>query len=157
MLYREIIAVCSEIHTFSSRLLCVQWKTPEDGQRKCPKHVEFYSKNIFEKLVHLVGFTTRSHYWVPNFSFLLADGHFSGASPSTVSTPTGASKNDSNKKTYPRSRCPCAIYEGMGEDVGIVPRILNIGTRRFSQHHAPAALSPARVKYGAEWAPAEQL
>jgi len=31
-------------------------KTPDDGQRKCPKHVEFYSKNKFEELVHLVGF-----------------------------------------------------------------------------------------------------
>jgi len=29
-------------------------KTPDDGQRNCPKHVEFYSKNKFEKLVHLV-------------------------------------------------------------------------------------------------------
>jgi len=28
-------------------LLCVQWKTPDDGQRNCPKHVEFYSKNKF--------------------------------------------------------------------------------------------------------------
>ena len=37
-------------------LLCVQWKTPDDGQRNCPKHVEFYSKNKFEKLVYLVGF-----------------------------------------------------------------------------------------------------
>ena len=37
-------------------LVCVQWKTPDDGQRNCPKHVEFYSKNKFEKLVHLVGF-----------------------------------------------------------------------------------------------------
>jgi len=37
-------------------LLCVQWKTPDDGQRNCPKHIEFYSKNKFEKLVHLVGF-----------------------------------------------------------------------------------------------------
>ena len=26
------------------------------GQRNCPKRVEFYSKNKFEKLVHLVGF-----------------------------------------------------------------------------------------------------
>ena len=26
-------------------LLCVQWKTPDDGQRNCPKHVEFHSKN----------------------------------------------------------------------------------------------------------------
>jgi hypothetical protein len=25
-------------------LLCVQWRTPDDGQRNCPKHVEFYSK-----------------------------------------------------------------------------------------------------------------
>ena len=31
---------------------------PSDGQRNCPKHVEFYSKNKFEKLVHLVGFIT---------------------------------------------------------------------------------------------------
>jgi hypothetical protein len=30
--------------------------TPDDGQRNCPKHAEFYSKNKFEKLVHLVGF-----------------------------------------------------------------------------------------------------
>jgi len=37
-------------------LLCVQWKTPDDGQRNCSKHVEFYSKIKFEKLVHLVGF-----------------------------------------------------------------------------------------------------
>ena len=29
--------------------LCAQWKTPDDGQRHCPKHVEFYSKNKFEK------------------------------------------------------------------------------------------------------------
>jgi len=36
-------------------LLCVQWKTPDDGQRNCPKHVDFPSKNKFEKLVHLVG------------------------------------------------------------------------------------------------------
>jgi hypothetical protein len=39
--------------------LCVQWKTPDDRQRNCPKHVEFYSKNKFEKLMHLVGFIIR--------------------------------------------------------------------------------------------------
>jgi len=43
-------------------LLCVQWKTPDDGQRNCPKHVEFYSKNTFEKLVHLVGFIIRIYH-----------------------------------------------------------------------------------------------
>ena len=31
--------------------------TPDDGRKDRPKHVEFYSKNKFEKLVHLVGFT----------------------------------------------------------------------------------------------------
>ena len=35
---------------------CVQWRTPDDGQRNYLKHVEFYSKNKFEKLVYLVGF-----------------------------------------------------------------------------------------------------
>jgi len=34
-------------------------KTPDDRQRNCPKHVEFYSKNKFEKLVHLVGVIIR--------------------------------------------------------------------------------------------------
>ena len=31
-------------------LLCVEWKIPDVGQRNSPKHVEFYSKNKFEKL-----------------------------------------------------------------------------------------------------------
>ena len=31
-------------------------ETPDDGQSNCPKHVEFYCKNRFEKLMHLVGF-----------------------------------------------------------------------------------------------------
>ena len=39
-------------------LLCirVQYYNPDDGQKACPKHVNFHSKNKFEKLVHLVGF-----------------------------------------------------------------------------------------------------
>jgi len=43
-------------------LLFVQWKTPDDGQRNCLKLVEFYSKNKFEKLVHLVGFIIRIYH-----------------------------------------------------------------------------------------------
>jgi len=31
----------------------------DHGERNCPKHVEFQSKNKFEKLVHLVGFIVR--------------------------------------------------------------------------------------------------
>jgi hypothetical protein len=40
-------------------LLCIQYWTPDDGQKTCPKHVEFYSKNKFEKLVHIFGFIIR--------------------------------------------------------------------------------------------------
>ena len=41
-------------------LLCVQWKSPDDGQRNCSKHVDFPSKNKFEKLLLLVGFVIRN-------------------------------------------------------------------------------------------------
>ena len=37
------------------QLPCVQWITPNDGHRRCPKHVGFYDKNIFWILMHLVG------------------------------------------------------------------------------------------------------
>jgi len=36
--------------------VCTVKKTPDDGERNCPKHVQFYSKNKFEKSLHLVGF-----------------------------------------------------------------------------------------------------
>ena len=36
--------------------------TRDDEQRNCPKHVEFYPKNKFENLVHLVGFIIRIYY-----------------------------------------------------------------------------------------------
>jgi hypothetical protein len=50
---------------------CVQWKPPEDGQKNCPKHVEFYSKNKFEKLMHLVGFILWIQYRNELFSGML--------------------------------------------------------------------------------------
>jgi len=34
----------------------MQYWTPDDGQKTCPIHVEFYSKIKFEKLMELVGF-----------------------------------------------------------------------------------------------------
>jgi hypothetical protein len=40
---------------------CV-YSTPDDGQRNCSKRVEFYYKNKFEKLVHLVGFIIRIYH-----------------------------------------------------------------------------------------------
>jgi len=58
-------------------LLCVQLQTPDDGQRNCPKHVEFYSKNKFDKLVHLVGFIIRIHHDArpPKRQFVTMHGH----------------------------------------------------------------------------------
>jgi len=51
---------CTHSNGFMSySLLCVQWKTPDDGQRNCPKHVAFHSKNRFEKLMHRVDFIIR--------------------------------------------------------------------------------------------------
>jgi hypothetical protein len=64
-------------------LLCVQWNTPDDGQRNCPKHVEFHSKNKFEKLVHLVGFIIRIQGDMFISMFILEQ--FSKHSPSTCS------------------------------------------------------------------------
>jgi hypothetical protein len=37
------------------QLPCVQQITPDDGHRRCLKHVEFYDKTNFGYLMHLVG------------------------------------------------------------------------------------------------------
>ena len=48
-------------------LLCIQWKTPDDGQMNCPKHAEFRSKNEeFKKLVHLFGSIIRNIFVLLN-------------------------------------------------------------------------------------------
>jgi hypothetical protein len=54
-------------------LLCVQWKTPDDGQRNCPKHVEFDSKNKLETLVHLAGFLTRKMITVHSADYCMCN------------------------------------------------------------------------------------
>ena len=60
--------------------VCTVKKTPEDGKRNCPKRVEFYSKNKFEKLVHLVGFIMRIYH----------DARSSELKPRNTSSPKGA-------------------------------------------------------------------
>jgi hypothetical protein len=52
-------------------LLCVQWKTPDDGRRNCPKHVEFHSKNEFEKWMRLVVFVIRNLKLILRCSFFM--------------------------------------------------------------------------------------
>jgi hypothetical protein len=37
-----------------------QWRTPNDGQRTCPKHVEFLDKNKIGKISASVGFIKKN-------------------------------------------------------------------------------------------------
>jgi hypothetical protein len=52
---------CQQNCTTHTSAVCTV-KPPDDGLRNCPKHVEFYSKNKFEKLVNLVGFIIRIYH-----------------------------------------------------------------------------------------------
>jgi hypothetical protein len=56
-------------------LLRVQWTTSDYGQGNCPKHVEFHSKNKFDKLVHLVDFIIRN-FWSYVAQFFLEGNCF---------------------------------------------------------------------------------
>jgi len=71
-----LVASCQQTCMTYTIAVC-QWKTPDDGQRNCPKHVEFYSKNKFEKLVHLVGFIIRIYHDArsPERQFITMHGH----------------------------------------------------------------------------------
>ena len=60
-----LLASCQQTCMTYNIAVCTVKKTPDDGQRNCPKHVEFYSKNKFEELVHLVGFVIRNIITVP--------------------------------------------------------------------------------------------
>ena len=67
MSYRFAVCLLVGSGCFSSQhnlydiylLLYIQYWTPNDGQKTCRKHVEFYSKNKFEKLGDFVGFIIR--------------------------------------------------------------------------------------------------
>jgi hypothetical protein len=52
----------------------------DDGQKNFPKHLEFYSKNKSEKLVHLVGFIIRKCQII-SVQFLRLDLQFSFKTP----------------------------------------------------------------------------
>ena len=57
-----LLASCQQIYMTYTIAVCTVRETPDDGQRNCLKHIEFYSKNKFEKLVHLVGFIIRIYH-----------------------------------------------------------------------------------------------
>jgi len=49
----------SQVLYTQQKAYVIQYLTPDNGQKTCLKHVEFYSKNKVEKLVHLIGFIIR--------------------------------------------------------------------------------------------------
>ena len=55
-----LLTSCQQTCMTYTIAVCTVKNSPDDGQRSCPKHVEFHSKNKFEKLVHLVGFIIRN-------------------------------------------------------------------------------------------------
>jgi len=61
--------------------VCTVKKIPDDGQMNCPKHVEFYSKNKFETLVHLVSFIISIYHDVGHLNFQLENARFCTTSP----------------------------------------------------------------------------
>jgi len=90
-IHRELDGLISQIYFWNKTLhvsdsssvhhqdfFSVQWKTPDDGQRNCPKHVEFYSKNKFEKLVHLVGLYYKNWIKSVNVADMYSQSRYSG-------------------------------------------------------------------------------
>jgi len=82
-IHTDLLTVCSLAVTkplWHTPLLCVQWKTPDDGQRNCPKHVEFYSKNKFGKInasswfiiriYHDVGHLNVKFFYIPQLCII---------------------------------------------------------------------------------------
>ena len=61
-IYILVILLLCEISVWHIPLLCLQWKTPDDGQRNCSKPLEFYSQNKFKELVNIVGFIIRIYH-----------------------------------------------------------------------------------------------
>ena len=57
-----IIRIYHDARSPDHQLLFSYMPFPDNGQRNCPKHVEFYLKNKFEELVHLVGFIIRIYH-----------------------------------------------------------------------------------------------
>ena len=61
--YTDCLLASSQHNLYGMYLmLYVQSWTPDDGRRDRPKHVECYFKKKFEKLMHLVGFTTEIYH-----------------------------------------------------------------------------------------------
>jgi len=48
------------------QLPCVQWITPDDGRRRCPKHVGFYDINKFWILMQPVGYFYKTYHDAPS-------------------------------------------------------------------------------------------
>jgi len=66
--YSSVLILLPSSVTYTTAVCTV--KNSYDGQRNYPKQVEVYSKNKFEKLVHLVGFIIRITVSVTYYYFM---------------------------------------------------------------------------------------
>jgi len=66
-----LLASCQQTCMTYTIAVCTLKKI-DDGQRNCPKHIEFYFKNKFEKLVHLVDFIIRMEIFVHVYNISLS-------------------------------------------------------------------------------------
>ena len=108
-------------------LLCVQWKTPDDGERNCPKHVQFYSKNKFEKLVHLVGFIiTSSEINKITFNSLSLVSPHRVMQGTTINLPTLIFV-DRERKQWQTYRFKQSVT--MAENYSLLPRVKRLKAR----------------------------
>ena len=58
-MFRTVPLCITRSFSLYTQQWCMSYRfadAPDDGQRNGPEHVEFYSKNKFQKLMHLVGF-----------------------------------------------------------------------------------------------------
>ena len=96
-----LLTACEQDQDGTGLLTANQFR-PDDGQRNCLKHVEFYCKNKFEKLVHLVGFILRNEpAFLRNFlTPCLGYKYFTAEREATSSLRNNNNNNNNNNYYY---------------------------------------------------------
>ena len=117
--------------------LCVQWKNPDDGHRNCPKHEEFYSKNKFEKSVHLVRFIIRNN---THYQWLL----LSRGQNMSLCFPYYHQSFSQKLRQYRKNRLRSLLQSFTSEILFIIRRHLN---KRLRKWHVTELVPPPFVNY----------
>jgi hypothetical protein len=90
-------------------LLCVQWRTPDLGQRNCPIHEELHSKNKFEKSVYLGAFIIRIYHDARSREHQIS-ADLQGISRKFVLSVASLGSTDTAVCQVRPTRCPSPIF-----------------------------------------------